>query len=113
MRLLITARRRSGLLWSVANAGLVRAALNTGSSIHCPLPNANGARRFILLYEVNRLGRELEALDGGKKHTATLITAQALMGQHVGGTHPRGRLLAGGVLAAFQSPSGRTRRPAA
>ena len=54
----------------------------------CPMPNAR-AQRSVLLYEVKRLGRKLEALDGSKEHAATLITAQALMVQHGGGTPER------------------------
>ena len=34
-------------------------------------------------------GAELVVLDGGKEHAATLLTAQALMGQHARGTSER------------------------
>ena len=49
----------------------------------------NALRRAVLLHEVKRLGRKLEVLNGGKEHAATLLTAQALMGQHIGGTPER------------------------
>ena len=54
----------------------------------CTLPAAS-ARRAVLLHEVKRVGYKLEVLNGGKEHAATLLTAQALMGQHIGGTPER------------------------
>ena len=54
----------------------------------CTLPAA-AARRFALLHDVKRVGCRLQVLDGGKEHAATLLTAQALMGQHARGTVER------------------------
>ena len=54
----------------------------------CTLPAA-AARRFALLHDVKRVGCRLQVLDGGKEHDATLLTAQALMGQHARGTAER------------------------
>ena len=54
----------------------------------CTLPAA-AARRFALLHDVKRVGCRLQVLDGGKEHAATLLTAQALMGQHARGTAER------------------------
>ena len=43
----------------------------------------------MLLHDVKRVGCKLQVLDGGKEHAATLLTAQALMGQHTRGTPER------------------------
>ena len=47
------------------------------------------AHRSTLLHEVRRAGRELELLNGGVEHGATLITARTLMGDHSKGSAER------------------------